>query len=130
MEKGVNTDTRHRIGGVIFRRAVECGALRDGVAEGVELAGWPIVLAIIDGQPQAAINRCTHAAAAFVPGGRIRRGTLMCPAHGAQFAMKDGRCLGGLYKPLRTFPCRIVDDWVEIDVPDAPPGADEQLVTR
>jgi anthranilate 1,2-dioxygenase ferredoxin component len=117
MEKGVNTDTRHRIGGVIFRRAVECGALRDGVAEGVELAGWPIVLAIIDGQPQAAINRCTHAAAAFV-------------AHGAQFAMKDGRCLGGLYKPLRTFACRIVDDWVEIDVPDAPPGVDEQPVTR
>ena len=96
----------------------------------VEIAGWPVVLARVDGAVHAVINRCTHAAAAFVPGGRMRRGVLLCPAHGARFAVKDGTCIGGAYRGLRTFPCRESEGRIEIDVPDSPPSADEMPVAR
>lgn len=109
---------------------MDAAALREGAVEAVDIAGWAIVVARVDFVPRAAINRCTHAAAAFLPGGRIRRSVLMCPAHGARFDIRDGRCIGGLYKPLRTFACREVDGWIEIDVPDEAPGSDERPVTR
>lgn len=104
--------------------------MREGAIEPVEVNGWSVALARSDGEVRAVINRCTHAAAAFVPGGRVRRGVLMCPAHGARFGLADGRCVGGLYQPLRSFPCREADGWIEIETPDAPPGPDERPVTR
>jgi 3-phenylpropionate/trans-cinnamate dioxygenase ferredoxin subunit len=109
---------------------MEATALREGAAVAVELAGWAIAVARVDGVPRAAINRCTHAAAAFLPGGRVRRGVLMCPAHGARFEISDGRCVGSLYQPLRTFACREVAGWIEIDVPDEAPAPNERPVTR
>lgn len=105
-------------------------ALREGMVEAVEIAGWPVALVRTDGVVRAAINRCTHAAAAFAPGARVRRGVLMCPAHGARFDAADGRCIGGLYKPLRTFACRETDGWIEVEVPAEPPSPDERPVTR
>lgn len=125
----VNSDMRHAI--VESRlRVLLSGDLREGGLEGIEVNGWPILLARTDGVVRATINRCTHAAAAFLPGGRARRGVLMCPAHGARFDLADGRCLGGLYRPLRTFACREADGWIEVDVPADPPGADERPVQR
>lgn len=104
--------------------------MREGMVERVEVDGWPIALARTDGAVRAVINRCTHAAAAFAPGARVRRGVLMCPAHGARFELTDGRCVGGLYRPLRLFACREADGWIEVETPDEPPGPDEQPVTR
>lgn len=113
-----------------MQKILESAGLREGAVESVVVDGWPVVVARVDGAVRAAINRCTHAAAAFVPGGRARRGVLMCPAHGARFDLADGRCIGGLYKPLRTFPCREADGWIEVEVPDVPPGPDEMPVVR
>lgn len=111
-------------------RAYESAALHEGALVPLEIGGWPVLLARVDGQPCAVINRCTHAAAAFVPGGRARRDVLMCPAHGARFKLTDGACLGGTYRPLRTFDCRESDGWIDIDVPAAHPGPDEMPVRR
>lgn len=111
-------------------KVLESAALREGMVEAIQVAGWPVVLARVDGVVRATINRCTHAAAAFVPGGRVRRGVLMCPAHGARFDMTDGRCIGGLYRALRTFPCREAEGWIEVEVPDHAPTPDEMPVTR
>lgn len=113
-----------------MHKALASAALREGMVEAVEVAGWPVALVRTDGAVRATINRCTHAAAAFAPGARVRRGVLMCPAHGARFDTADGRCIGGLYKALRTFFCREVDGWIEVDVPADPPGPDERPVTR
>ena len=49
----------------------------------------------------------------------------MCPLHGARFELASGRCMGGAYKDLRTFPVRVVDGQVEVAVPDAKPGMEE-----
>jgi len=111
-------------------RALESDALGEGAMAAVDLGGWPVLLVRVDGVARATINRCTHAAAAFAPGGRMRRGVLMCPAHGARFRVDDGQCIGGTYRALRTFPCREVDGWIEVDVPETPPGPDEMAVAR
>ncbi len=109
---------------------MESGALAEGAATAVEIGGWPVLLARVDGTVHATINRCSHAAAAFLPGGRVRRGVLMCPAHGARFKAEDGTCIGGTYRALRVFAVREEDGWIDVDVPATPPGPDEMPVTR
>ncbi len=113
-----------------FHRVVAADVLAEGVLHGEIVAGWPVLVVGSEGRIRATINRCTHAASAFAPGGRARRGVLMCPAHGARFRIEDGACIGGPYRPLRTFACREVDGWIEVAVPDAPPGPDEQPLAR
>lgn len=88
--------------------------------------GWPVVLVRDEGRLHALINRCTHQAAALAPDGRVRRGAIMCPLHGARFKLDSGECLGGAgYAPLIRFDVREdADGWVEVAVPDEAPGAE------
>jgi len=89
------------------------------------VGGW-FVLLVKDGERFAAVNdRCTHQASRLSEG-RIRRGAIMCPVHGARFEAATGRCLGGAYPDLRTFETRIVDNRLEVAVPDEPPGVHER----
>lgn len=90
--------------------------------------GWPVLLCHTEGGFRAVINRCTHASSNF-DGGRVRRGSVMCPLHGARFDLTSGQCLGGPHQPLRTFPLRTTDGWLEVAVPDQPPGPNEMPVT-
>lgn len=88
--------------------------------------GWPVLVTRDEGKVHAVINRCTHAAAQLAPEGRVRRGTVMCPLHGARFRLDNGDCMGGAgYKPLLIFATReSADGWLEVSVPDAAPGAE------
>ncbi|MFA7440638.1 MAG: Rieske (2Fe-2S) protein [Sphingomonadaceae bacterium] len=87
---------------------------------------WPIFLTRDEGKIHAVINRCTHAASELAPSGRVRRGSVMCPLHGARFKLETGESLGGAgYKPLKLFPWRETEDgWIEVAVPDDAPGAE------
>jgi Rieske-like [2Fe-2S] domain len=60
--------------------------------------------------------------------GRIRRGAIMCPLHGARFNLADGRCIGAAYPSVRQFDLRVVDGSAEVLVPTAPPGMQETPV--
>jgi nitrite reductase/ring-hydroxylating ferredoxin subunit len=104
-----------------YLRAALVGALAEGESLALDLAGWPILLCMAGGKPHAVINRCTHADSALT-GGRLRRGAIICPAHGAIFNLTTGACVAASpYPPLRVFPVRIVAEWIEIAVPsDAP----------
>jgi anthranilate 1,2-dioxygenase ferredoxin subunit len=89
------------------------------------VGGW-FVLVTNDGAAFCAVNdRCTHQAAKLSPG-RIRRGAIMCPVHGARFEAATGRCIGGAYADLRTFEIRVIDGMLEVAVPDEPPGIGER----
>lgn len=93
----------------------------------VRLGGWS-VLVVKTAEGFSAVNdRCTHQAAMLSPG-RVRRGAIMCPLHGARFDAASGRCLGGAYADLRIFPLRVESGVVEVAVPDAEPGLDEKPV--
>ncbi|HQS69967.1 MAG: (2Fe-2S)-binding protein [Novosphingobium sp. 28-62-57] len=89
-----------------------------------KLGGWHVLVARTDEGLFAVNDRCTHQAALLSPG-RVRRGAVMCPLHGARFEMNGGKCIGGAYKDLRSFPVRIEGGVIEVCVPDAAPGMDE-----
>jgi nitrite reductase/ring-hydroxylating ferredoxin subunit len=88
------------------------------------IGGWQILLARSEGQLVAVNDRCTHQAARLSTG-RVRRGAVMCPLHGARFDLADGRCIGGAYAALRRFDLRVTDGMVEVLVPDAAPSMEE-----
>lgn len=104
-----------------FHRVVPADQIAEGKPFGCVVAGWPVLLAMSDGRLHATIDRCTHAASELSTG-RVRRGAIMCPLHGARFGLVDGRCIGGAYAPLMLFEVRVLDDWVEVAVPDGAPG--------
>ncbi|MBS7668164.1 Rieske (2Fe-2S) protein [Croceicoccus gelatinilyticus] len=89
-----------------------------------KVAGWYVLAAKTDDGFHAVNDRCTHQAA-LLSGGRIRRGAVMCPLHGARFELETGRCIGGAYKDLRTFPIRVEGGQVEVCVPDEAPTMEE-----
>lgn len=89
------------------------------------IAGWHVlVLRGEDGTFHAVNDRCTHQAA-LLSGGRLRRGAIMCPLHGARFDMASGKCIGGAYPDLRVFALRVADGMIEVSLPDTPPGPAE-----
>lgn len=102
-------------------------AIVEGQASVHAVNGWQVLLTRHDDAIVAVNDRCTHAAARLSTG-RIRRGALMCPLHGARFDLADGRCIGGAYPALRRFPVREADGVVEVAVPTTPPGMDETPV--
>ncbi len=89
-----------------------------------KIGGWHVLAAKTDDGIFAVNDRCTHQAA-LLSGGRVRRGAVMCPLHGARFEMDGGKCIGGAYKDLRSFPVRIEAGQIEVCVPDEAPGMDE-----
>lgn len=92
-----------------------------------KISGWHVLVAMTEDGLFAVNDRCTHQAA-LISTGRIRRGAVMCPLHGARFEMATGRCIGGAYKDLRTFPVRIESGQIEVCIPDEAPGMNETPV--
>lgn len=92
------------------------------------LAGWHVlVLRADDGSYRAVNDRCTHQAA-LLSEGRVRRGAVMCPLHGARFDVLTGKCLGAAYPDLRTFAVRVEAGRITVEIPDAQPGPGETPV--
>lgn len=89
-----------------------------------KVAGWYVLVARTEDGFHAVNDRCTHQAS-LLSGGRIRRGAVMCPLHGARFELATGRCIGSAYRDLRIFPLRVNEGMIEVSLPDAPPGMDE-----
>jgi anthranilate 1,2-dioxygenase ferredoxin component len=93
-----------------------------------KIGGWFVLVAKTDEGLNAVNDRCTHAASKLSTG-RIRRGAVMCPLHGARFDLASGKCLGGAYRDLRQFPLRIENGMIEVAVPDAVPGMEDLPVS-
>ena len=86
-----------------------------------EIAGWHVLVVRGEGGFTALNNRCSHQSA-LLSGGKVRRGAVMCPLHGARFDVTTGACIGGAYAALRLFPLRIAGGTIEIALPPHPPG--------
>ncbi len=102
--------------------------IAEGTMQAHSLNGWQILVARSEGRLIAVNDRCTHQASRLSTG-RIRRGAIMCPLHGARFDLADGHCIGAAYPPLRRFELRVVDGMAEVLVPHAPPGMQETPVS-
>lgn len=93
-----------------------------------QLGGWHVLVVRTDQGLFAVNDRCTHQAAR-ISGGRIRRGAVMCPLHGARFDVATGHCIGAAYRDLRIFPVRVENGMIEVALPDEPPGIEDLPVT-
>jgi len=88
------------------------------------IAGWHVLI-VREGDALFGFNdRCPHQAALLSPG-KVRRGAIMCPLHGARFRIETGECIGGAYPPLRLFPVEIHDGMIRVELPNEPPGPGE-----
>ena len=91
-----------------------------------DAAGWravvvaeetPIMLAAIDGGWHAVEDRCTHAGCAFSTDGELDGATIVCDCHGSEFDIRTGEVLRMPARaPIRTFPTRVVDGMVEVEL--------------
>ncbi len=99
---------------VIFHRIAPLDDLSEGRSLVLSVGDLPVFLCLTEGEPRAVVNRCTHMGSALT-GGRVRRGSVICPDHGAIFNLTTGACAGGVgYPPLRVLQTRVVDGWVEV----------------
>lgn len=95
----------------------------------VLVAGWHLVV-LREGAEFFAFNdRCPHQGAALSPG-KVRRGTIMCPLHGARFKVDTGACIGGAYPDLRRFAVRVDEGQIAVELPDSPPGPGDLPVVQ
>lgn len=92
-----------------------------------KLGGWSVLILRVDDGYRAVNDRCTHQAARLSPG-RVRRGAIMCPLHGARFDVATGRCIGGSYADLRNFEVKTEDGAISVLLPDEEPGPAERPV--
>lgn len=120
-------ESRERMSETFYPVLAEAEFPEDGKFA-TKVAGWYVLIAKTDDGLHAVNDRCTHAAS-LLSTGRIRRGAVMCPLHGARFELASGKCLGGAYRDLRRFAIRIESGVIEVAVPDAAPGLEDLPVT-
>lgn len=91
----------------------------DEIAEGAyliaEVGERSVLVANLGGEYFAVENRCSHVNSPL-EGGRIKRGRIACPLHGAVYDLRTGASLAGALAPrgLRTFETRVVEGIVSI----------------
>jgi nitrite reductase/ring-hydroxylating ferredoxin subunit len=95
--------------------------LAEGCALTLDVEGRPIAICRSGGQLYAFDDLCPHSGARLGLG-RIAKGAVACPLHGARFDLATGRCLStqmGL-EAVVTHAVRVVDGRVEIVLADRP----------
>ena len=97
-------------------RAARLEEVPNGSTRVVEIEGKSILLCHTKDSIFAVINECSHANEKLECG-RMRSGWISCPVHGARFDLATGEPMNTpATRPIRTFPTRIVDDWIEVGV--------------
>lgn len=110
--------------GACFTRVLRLADVPSGAIVSLDVHGWRVLVARVGENILALNDRCPHAGSPLSTG-RLRHGTIMCPLHGARFDLASGKCLGGGYRTVRTFPVRLRGDAIEVAVPAELPGTDE-----
>ena len=74
----------------------------------------------VGGVPVAVADACAHRRTPL-SGGLVRDGILTCPGHFWRYDLRTGQCIN---RPDRvaSHPCRVVDGWVDVLVPDPAPA--------
>jgi 3-phenylpropionate/trans-cinnamate dioxygenase ferredoxin subunit len=84
----------------------------------LEIDNMSIVIFNIAGDVYALEDRCTHDNGPLGEG-EIEGFEIICPRHGARFDVRDGRALTlPAVEPTRYFPTRIIDNQIEIGIPE------------
>jgi 3-phenylpropionate/trans-cinnamate dioxygenase ferredoxin subunit len=104
-----------------FYDAMPADWIKPGETTVVSVDGFPVAIANVDGTFYAFQSLCPHQGTTI--GGRpLRDGCIIeCPQHSSQYDVTTGACvapssLDGFNQDLMTFPVRVVEDVVQVDV--------------
>jgi 3-phenylpropionate/trans-cinnamate dioxygenase ferredoxin subunit len=99
-----------------FTRALNVSDVPPGTKKPVEIAGKSILICNSNDRLYAVSNICSHAQEKLECG-RMSRGWIACPVHGARFDLATGRAMNPpAKKPIPVFELRVVEDWIEVQV--------------
>ena len=95
--------------------------LPPGGSLAVRVGDIPIALFNVSGTVYAIENVCPHAGAALDRGARTGpyRDIVICPFHGWRFDVRTGHCLQVPSESVRTFPVRVLDGAIEVEIAGA-----------
>jgi nitrite reductase/ring-hydroxylating ferredoxin subunit len=109
----------------VWRYAGTLDELWEGEVRGVDLGGVDVVLCNVDGELFAYEDRCPHLANPLSHG-VLNHNTLTCAAHEWEFDARTGQGLNPQTAHLKSFPVRIDDERIFIQIPpESPRGVDE-----
>ena len=96
-----------------------------------EHAGSAVLVAMVDGRPHAVADACLHKGVSL-EGGVCKDGVVTCPSHWWRYDLRDGALQGSPGEYLDSYPCRIADGIVEVQMPEAAPALTlrEQLLAH
>jgi len=95
-------------------RVLKTSDVPPGAKKVVEVGGISVLVCNSNNRWYAISNICSHAEEKLECG-RMSRGWIACPAHGARFELATGRAMNPPAKrPIATFEIRVVDDWLEV----------------
>ena len=101
-----------------FARVLNVSELGPGTKKAVDVNGTSVLICNTNDRLYAVSNICSHAHEKLECG-RMSRGWIGCPIHGARFDLATGRAMNPPAKePIATYQVRIVDDWIEVAVGD------------
>ncbi|MFN7140188.1 MAG: Rieske (2Fe-2S) protein [Limisphaerales bacterium] len=98
-----------------FVSVIECERLKPETGRTVEVKGRRFAVFHSGGEFFAIDDTCPHVGASLGDG-FCEGGVAHCPLHGWTFDLKTGACLSNPRKPVNTYPTRVVDGWLQIEI--------------
>ena len=99
-----------------FARVLNVSELPPGTKKAVDVNGVSVLVCNSNDRLYAVSNICSHAHEKLECG-RMSRGWIGCPVHGARSELATGRAMNPPAKePIATYEVRAVDDWIEVAV--------------
>ncbi|VTS01453.1 nitrite reductase small subunit NirD [Tuwongella immobilis] len=100
--------------------AIRKDQLVENEGRSIRIAGHRIAVFLVEGTIYAIEDSCPHAGAALSRG-YIENGTVSCPLHYWRFRLSDGAWADNPTLSIGCYATRIVDDLVQVEIPDDPP---------
>jgi 3-phenylpropionate/trans-cinnamate dioxygenase ferredoxin subunit len=98
-------------------RVAPASSIADGDYAQIEVDGVLVAVFNIHGTFYAIEDTCTHDGGELA-GGALEGDVVICPRHGARFCLRTGAALTPpAYEPVRTYPTRINEGFVEVQEP-------------
>jgi len=101
-----------------FVAVAEVASLAPGRGRTIHASGRAFALWNLDGQFFCIDDACPHRGGPL-GAGTLENNTVCCPLHGWAFDPRTGDCLTRPDRPVRTYPTRVVDGWVQIAIEPA-----------
>lgn len=97
-----------------YVRALPLAEIPPGTKQPIEISGKSLLICNSNDQLYAISNICSHAQQKLECG-RMQKGWIACPAHGARFELATGRAINPpAVRPIATYEVRVVEGWVEV----------------